>query len=397
MIGAAEFVLRDQFDLVREKVEQYSADGQRVLLLAHSGEPFGGKELPQNLVPQALILLSDKIREQAPQTLEYFADQGVDLKVISGDNAITVSHIARRAGLKSADRYIDASTLQSEEELQEAAEKYTVFGRVTPQQKLSLVKALKAKGRTVAMTGDGVNDVLALKEADCSVAMASGSDAARTVSQLVLLDSNFASMPMVVREGRRAINNLQRSASLFLVKAFFSAVIAVFFIFVNCDYPFQPIQFTLINTFTIGIPSFILALEPNKERIRGSFMANIVKKSLPGSVTMILNVFLLVPISLYMGFSTDQLATMGIILTGMTGLLILLRVSSPLNLLRGVLFYAMVTGFVGAMILLPGLFSLVPVSAPMLLVLLPMSAFTICVMTVMFHLVDHILMRRVEG
>ncbi len=397
VIGAAEFVLRDQFDLVREKVEQYSADGQRVLLLAHSGEPFGGKELPQNLVPQALILLSDKIREQAPQTLEYFADQGVDLKVISGDNAITVSNIARRAGLKSADRYIDASTLQSEEELQEAAEKYTVFGRVTPQQKLSLVKALKAKGRTVAMTGDGVNDVLALKEADCSVAMASGSDAARTVSQLVLLDSNFASMPMVVREGRRAINNLQRSASLFLVKAFFSAVIAVFFIFVNCDYPFQPIQFTLINTFTIGIPSFILALEPNKERIRGSFMANIVKKSLPGSVTMILNIFLLVPISLYMGFSTDQLATMGIILTGMTGLLILLRVSSPLNLLRGVLFYAMVTGFVGAMILLPGLFSLVPVSAPMLLVLLPMSAFTICVMTVMFHLVDHILMRRVEG
>lgn len=397
VLGAAEFVLRDQFELVREQVEQYSQGGQRVLLLAHSGSPFGDKELPPNLIPQALVLLSDKIREQAPQTLEYFADQGVDLKVISGDNAITVSNIARRAGLKNADQYVDASTLQTEEQIQEAARKYTVFGRVTPQQKLSLVKALKSDGHTVAMTGDGVNDVLALKEADCSIAMASGSDAARTVSQLVLLDSNFASMPMVVREGRRSINNLQRSASLFLVKAFFSAVIAVFFIFVNCDYPFQPIQFTLINAFTIGIPSFILALEPNKERIRGSFMGNIVKKSLPGSFTMILNIFLLVPISMYMGFSSDQLSTMGVILTGVTGLLILLRVSSPFNLLRGTLFYAMVTGFIGSMVFFPDLFSLVSISAPMLLVLLPMLAFTICVMTVMFHLVDRILLRKVEG
>ena len=221
VMGAGEFILGEGFSAIREQVEGYSQQGQRVLLLAQSQEDFDGQTLPGQLKLLGLVLISDKIRREAPRTLRYFADQGVDLKVISGDNAVTVANIARKAGLEHADKYVDATTLRTEEDIRRAVNEYSVFGRVTPQQKLSFVKALKAQGHTVAMTGDGVNDVLALKEADCSIAMASGSDAARTVSSLVLLDSNFASMPVVVQEGRRSINNLQRSSSLFLAKDHF--------------------------------------------------------------------------------------------------------------------------------------------------------------------------------
>ena len=353
VIGAAEFVMRDRFEPLREKVEQYSSQGQRVLLLAYSQNPFQDKGLPKELSPLALLLLSDKIRDNARETLEYFADQGVEIKVISGDNAVTVANIAKRAGLQNADRFVDATNLKTYEDIQKAVEEYTVFGRVTPQQKLDLVKALKEQKHTVAMTGDGVNDVLALKESDCSIAMASGSDAARAVSQLVLLDSNFASMPRIVQEGRRSINNLQRSSSLFLVKSIFSTIIAVCFIFLQCDYPFQPIQFTLINTFTIGIPSFILALEPNKDRIRGKFLVNIIRKSLPGALTMITNILLLVAVSLFLHLPNEQISTLAVILTGFTGLLTLLKVCVPFNLLRSALYTLMVVGFIMAMLFFP--------------------------------------------
>jgi len=396
VIGAAEFVLKDKFEQIQPQVEHYSARGQRVLLLAFSPEPFQGKEVPQEITPLALLILSDKIRPQAKQTLEYFADQGVDVKVISGDNAVTVANIAKKAGLKKADNYVDATTLKDYSDIKRAAAKYTVFGRVTPQQKLDLVKALKEDNHTVAMTGDGVNDVLALKESDCSIAMASGSDAARTVSQLVLLDSNFASMPMVVREGRRSINNLQRSASLFLVKAFFSTMIAVFFIFLQCDYPFQPIQFTLINTFTIGIPSFILALEPNKERIKGKFIINVMKKSLPGAFTMVFNILLLVAISLFMGFANEQISTLAVIITGYTGLLILLKVCTPFNAMHAALFFTMLVGFMIAILFFQPLFSLVPITIPMFLILIPMLAFTTCMMIVILHLIQKVIMKRVD-
>ena len=241
VVGAEQFVLKKGLEPFRGQIDEAASKGQRVLVLAASRERFRGQELPRGLEPVALLFVSDTIRENAEKTLSYFVEQGVDLKVISGDNARTVACIARRVGLPGADRYVDATTLHSVEEVQEAAKKYTVFGRVTPQQKLQLVQGLKAEGHTVAMTGDGVNDVLALKESDCSIAMASGSDAARTVSQLVLLDSNFASMPHIVAEGRRSINNLQRSASLFLVKTFFSAILAVIFIFLHATYPFEPI------------------------------------------------------------------------------------------------------------------------------------------------------------
>ena len=282
IFGATEFILKDSSPY-QEIIKEHSEKGQRVLMLAHSPHQIQDKELPAEIHPMAFLFISDKIRAEAPDTLAYFAEQGVDIKIISGDNAITVANIAKKAGLKTAEQYVDATTLQTPEEIKEAAQKYSVFGRVTPQQKLDLVKALKEQGHTVAMTGDGVNDVLALKESDCSIAMASGSDAARTVSQLVLLDSNFASMPKILKEGRRSINNLQRSSSLFLTKTIFSTINAILFIFLHFDYPFQPIQLTLISALTIGAPSLILALEPNKERIKGKYIVNVIRKSIPGA------------------------------------------------------------------------------------------------------------------
>ena len=371
ILGAAEFVLRDRFPLVQEAVERCSADGSRVLLLAHSGQPFCGKELPPAPQPLGLVLMSDKIRESAPETLRYFADQGVTLKVISGDNAATAASIARRAGLPDADRCVDASSM-TEEELRAKAEDYAVFGRVTPDQKLALVQALQANGHTVAMTGDGANDVMALRESDCSVAMAQGSDAARSVANLVLLDSNFASMPRVVREGRRSINNLQRSASLFLVKSMFSAVIAVLFLFLTAAYPFEPIQFTLINAVTIGIPSFLLALEPNKDRIRGHFISNVLRQALPGSAAMICGIVLLLPVSALLGFDQRQLSTMAVCQTAFAGFLTLIRISLPYNVPRAILSAAMVGGFTVAVVCFRDLFSLTVFTVPMAAALPPL-------------------------
>lgn len=388
ILGAPEILLQDRFPEIRQQSDVYSATGQRVVLLADSCEQFQNKELPAEVTPLALLVFSDKIRPEAPQTLRYFAEQGVNLKVISGDNPITVANIAKKAGMEHTDRYIDASSLKTPEELEAAAERYTIFGRVTPQQKLDLVKILKKAKHTVAMTGDGVNDVLALKEADCSIAMASGSEAARTVSQLVLLDSNFASLPKVVHEGRRSINNLQRSASLFLVKAFFSAIIAVFFILSAYSYPLQPIQFTLINLFTIGVPSFILALEPNKERMQGKFIVNIIRKSLPGMLAMSLSIMLLMPVCDYFSLAPEQVSTIAVVLIGSTGLMNLVRVCFPFNTLRKVLFGTMSSGFFLAMPLLHDLFSLVPLTLQMLIPIVVMMLFSACVITIMHHIVE---------
>lgn len=278
VIGAPEFVLKEDYEIYKDIIEQYSKD-YRVIVIAHSKENFNEKDLPNNLKLLGLVLISDIIRKEANKTLKYFKDQGVDIKIISGDNPITVSKIAKRAGVENSENYIDMQTVETKEQLREVVGKYTIFGRVTPVQKKELVQALKENGHTVAMTGDGVNDVLALKEADCSIAVASGSDATRSVSQLVLLDSNFASMPKIVLEGRRTINNIQRSASLFLVKTIYASILAIVFLIVNMPYPFMPIQLTLISMVTIGIPSFILALEPNKEKIQGKFLKNVISNA----------------------------------------------------------------------------------------------------------------------
>ena len=238
-------------------------------------------KLPSNIEIVGYILISDVIRKNSKEILEYFDKQGVAIKLISGDNPITVSNIAKKAGVKDYENYIDARTFKTIEELREAATRYTIFGRVTPEQKKEIILALKEEKHTVAMTGDGVNDVLALKNADCSISVANGSDAARNVSQLVLMDSDFKSMPNIVDEGRRTINNIQRSATLFLVKTIYATILAVLFVFINMPYPFIPIQLTLINLVVTGIPSVILALEPNKERIKGKFIINVIQRALP--------------------------------------------------------------------------------------------------------------------
>ncbi len=393
LMGAGEFILKDNFEPIRAQVEEYAKRGQRVLLLAHSDRELNEKELPADVSPLALILLSDRIRENARATLEYFSDQGVDIKVISGDNAITVSNIAEKAGLWDADNYVDATTLTNDEQLKDAVQKYSVFGRVTPQQKHDMIKALKELKHTVAMTGDGVNDVLALKESDCSIAMASGSDASRTVSQVVLLDSDFASMPRIVNEGRRAINNLQRSAALFLVKAIFSTIIGVLFIFLTTGYPFQPIQFTLINAVTIGIPSFVLALEPNRERVRGKFIVNVIKKAIPGALTMVFNVLVLVAVSEFLRFTPEQISTLAVIITGYTGLLTLFRICMPFNAKNTVLFSLMVIIFTVALTTFQSFFAVVYLTLPMVFILVPMMILATCLMAVILHIIERLSLR----
>lgn len=344
IMGAAEFILEEvPYDL-KKMLDSYSRN-YRSIVIAHSKHKFRGNELPYEIEIIGIVLLNDKIRAEAPKTLRYFADQNVTVKVISGDNPITVSDVARRAHVKNYDQYIDATTLKTDADIENAIENYTVFGRVTPAQKKKFVVALKNQGHTVAMTGDGVNDVLALKEADCSIAMAAGSDAARSVSQLVLLDSNFASMPKVVAEGRRSINNIQRSSILFIVKTIFSTILAFLFLFINVKYPFQPIQLTLVNAFTIGIPSFILALEPNKDRIRGRFFYNIMKNSIPAGLTTVIGVILCIIAMNVFSLSYDQYSTVTVCLTAAIAFMILFRVSIPFNKLRIVLFVVMVSGF----------------------------------------------------
>ena len=362
ILGAPSFVLPPQeFEKHRPECEKYAAAGQRVLILAHSLEPLPEKALPENLTPAALIIISDEIRESAPATLKYFQEQGVTLKVISGDDPVTVSNVAKKAGLPGAERFADVAAL-TDEELTEAAEKYAVFGRVTPARKLQLVQALKSAGHKVAMTGDGVNDVLALREADCSVAMQSGSDAARCVSQIVLLDSDFSSMPLAVQEGRRCINNIQRSASLFLVKTIFSFLMAVLFLFVPSAYPFQPIQLTLISSLFIGAPSFLLALEPNHNRVEGSFIANVLKKALPGGLTVVMGISALLIFQSIFAIPHERLSVMSVFLTAAVCYGVLCGVCRPYKKWHTAMLVVIPAAFCGACFLFSELFYIVALS-----------------------------------
>lgn len=322
VIGAPEFVLKERIQEYEEQLKFYT-ENYRVMVLAYSKEDFENRELPNNREVIGFIGIIDKVRKEAKDILCYFKEQGVAIKVISGDNPVTVSKIAKLTGVEGYENYVDMSKILQEEEVKKVATKYTVFGRVSPMQKKWLVQALKEAGKTVAMTGDGVNDVLALKEADCSIAMANGSDASKSVSQLVLLDSNFASMPKVVAEGRKTINNITRSASLFLVKTIYSSVLAVMFILMGAEYPFMPIQLSLISTVTIGFPSFFLALEPNKERIKGEFLKNVIAKALPTALTVIIGVFALA-IGHKAGRVPDHIySTLCVVVTAFAGILLL--------------------------------------------------------------------------
>lgn len=358
VLGAPEFVLRGDYENYKEQIENYSSEGYRVLVFGiYDGVPEG-KELTEKVTPLGLIFLSNPIRKEAPETFRYFASQGVDIKVISGDNPVTVSQVALQAGIANAESFIDASTLHTEEEIQDAVLRYTVFGRVTPNQKRQFVQALKKAGCTVAMTGDGVNDVLALKDADCSVAMASGSDAAAQASQLVLLESNFACMPSVVMEGRRVVNNIERSASLFLVKNIFSFLLSLFSVCFMINYPLEPSQISLISMFTIGIPAFFLALQPNKSIIKGHFLANVLIKALPAGITDFLVVGALVVFGQVFEVNSTDISTACTMLLAIVGFMILYNISRPMNTLRWCVWGGCMVGLIGCSIYLGDLFAI---------------------------------------
>ena len=358
LMGAAQFLFPEDNEELTEKCQAYAEEGLRVLVLAHSSQNAEGTELPEGLEPLALMLLTDVIREDAPDTLAFFDSQEVDLKVISGDDPVTVAAIARRAGLKNADSYVDATTLTTEEELQDAVAQYSVFGRVTPQQKKAMVQALQSQGHTVAMPGDGVNDVLALKEADCSIAMAQGSAAAKNIANVVLLDSNFASMPHIVNQGRRVVNNIRTAASMFLIKTMFSVMLSLLTIFFGNAYPFEPIQMSLISACAVGIPTFLLAQENNYEKIDHTFLRHVFINAFPAAITITFCVFAVMLVCQNVYHSMAMLNTACVLVTGWNYMAALKTVYAPLNTYRKVIIYGMQFIFFAAAVIFQKLLSL---------------------------------------
>lgn len=352
--GAPEFILKTKNVEIEKLVKQYASKGFRVLLLAKCDGGIEKDKISNKVTPVALIIIEDRIREHAGETIEWFKQNGVAIKIISGDNPLTVSEVSKRVGVENAENYISLEGL-SEQQVIDAAEKYSVFGRVSPEQKYILVKALKSKGHKVAMTGDGVNDILALKEADCSIAMASGSEATRNVSHLVLLDSNFNSMPSVVAEGRRVVNNIQKSSSLYLMKTLFTIMITILCLIFSIKYPFSTNQILLLEWCVIGFPSFCLALQPNTEKIKGRFLVNLIAKSLPGALIFVVNVVACYIFTQLTG-SSAQFATMGSLVLTFSGLLVLYNVCKPIDVFRGILVASMIVMSILMIALIPGSF-----------------------------------------
>lgn len=331
VLGAPEFIIKTGFNNLKDDISQYTTKGYRVIVLAKAESLTRDGVIDGEILPLGFVVLANEIRDNAVETFTYFKEQGVAIKVISGDNPVTVSEVARQAGIENAEKYVDASTLTDNMMISEAIAKYTVFGRVTPKQKQQFVKALKMQGHTVAMTGDGVNDILALKDADCSVAMASGSEATAQAAQIVLLDSDFSRMPEIVLEGRRVVNNVQRSASLFLVKNIFSLLLTIFSTVLMISYPLMPSQVSLISMFTIGIPGFLLALEPNKSRIKGHFLGNVLLKALPAGLTDFFAVSALVICGHVFNIPSTDIATASTLLIAVVGFMIMIKISHPFN------------------------------------------------------------------
>ena len=358
VLGAPEFVLKENYGDYAEEITEHASTGARVLVFGTYDGEIDGKPLDHAITPLGSVLLANPIREAAKETFEYFAEQGVEVKVISGDNPVTVSNVARQAGIKNAEKYVDASELDNESDLRKAVLRNTVFGRVTPNQKRKFVRILKEAGHTVAMTGDGVNDVLALKDADCSIAMASGSDAAAQASQLVLLESDFSCMPQVVLEGRRVVNNIQRSASLFLVKNIFSFLLSVISVVFMFTYPLEPSQISLISMFTIGVPAFFLALEPNKNIIKGHFLTNVFLKALPAALTDALAVGALVIFGRTFGVDSTDISTAATMLLAIVGFMILYKISAPMNKIRAAILGGCIAGLLFCSIFLKDLFAI---------------------------------------
>ncbi len=392
ILGAAEFVFSDKekYKEVFDAIEQI-AETVRIVVLAVTDNPLSESQLPVGLKPMALVLIKDTLRENVNQTVNYFREQGVTLKVISGDSVHTVRNIALETGIEGADKAINMTEIHTDEELEKAAETYNIFGRVTPAQKKKLVLALKKHGHTVAMTGDGVNDVLALKEADCSIAMASGSEAARNVSRLVLVDNDFGSMPEVVAEGRRTINNIERSSSLYLVKTIYSILLSLIFTFFALQYPFEPIQLTLIGGLTIGFPSFVLALQPNKNIVRGNFTKNIIARALPAALCVVINVLAAAILSVTLQMPHAEVSTIAVYVTSLTCFLLVLRLSIPINALRAAMLVVSLSGLSLAFVFCGKLFNLIFLSPMAILTLCIMACCTLVIFNVFYNVADKII------
>lgn len=390
LLGAPEVVLGESFEEYREKVEEQSEKGYRVLVFATYEGEADGTALTEETKPLAIVTLSNPIRRNARETFAYFARQGVEIKVISGDNPVTASKVAVEAGIENAGDYVDARTLKDEAQVAKAALQYTVFGRVTPKQKRMLVNALKRAGKTVAMTGDGVNDVLALKDADCSVAMASGSDVASQASQLVLLESDFSRMPSVVGEGRQVVNNIERSASLFLVKNIFSFLLAVISLVFAITYPLRPAQVSFVAMFTIGTPAFLLAMEPNRRIIKGHFLTNVLLKALPAGLTDVIMVGMLMLFGIVFGVSSEEISVTATLLLAIVGLQILFQLSKPMNTFRWVVWCGMLVGLLISAIFAGGWFGLEEITLKSVLLLIVFAVATLPVFTQLVKIVEKI-------
>lgn len=370
LVGAPEFILGSRFEEIRDQAEPWVKTGYRVLLAAqYDGDPQPGALEEEKIQPLALIPIANRIRPEAPDTFRYFAAQGVSIRVISGDNPETVSDVARRAGIEGAEKYVDARTLETQEDILHAAENYVVFGRVTPEMKKALVLALKKLGHTVAMTGDGVNDVLAMKQSDCGIAMASGAQAASQVARLVLLDSDFSAMPGIVGEGRRVINNIQRAATLFLVKNIFSLGLSLLSLFTNWPYPLVPVHLSVISSLTIGVPSFFLAMEPNYERVTGRFLPGVLRRAFPGGLTNIFVVLMAQAYGAVFGLPQEQLSAVCAAILSIVGLLVLYQVCKPFDFFRRIIWFAMGVCLVLCFTALGGFFSLEIWSGSVILVM----------------------------
>ncbi len=371
IMGAPEFVLGSKLNSYEKQIDKYNDN--RVLVLVSFKDKINNNKIPDNVDVLGLILINDKIRSSAIGTLKYFMDNDVELKIISGDSTSTVSSVAKRVGI-DIKGVCDAREINKYTDINDLVEHTTIFGRVKPDQKKMIIAALKNNNHTVAMTGDGVNDVLALKEADCGVVMASGSDAARNVADLVLLDSNFNSMPMIVKEGRRTINNVERSATLFLSKTIYASLLALIFLFIPYAYPFIPIQMSLISGITIGFPAFVLALEPNNDRASGKFLAKVISKAIPSGITTVINIILVVLLGNLFKLPSSQISTMAVILTGYTALLLIYRISKPLNTLRKSLLIILSSIFILTLLVPIGreVYSLSFLTPTSLLLLLPL-------------------------
>ncbi|MBE5780973.1 MAG: HAD family hydrolase [Clostridiales bacterium] len=388
IIGAPDVLSRGRTFTLPDEIKAAEESGARVVLMAGCSGTVKG-ELPQTITPMAALLLMDPIRTDAREILDFFRAQDVQLKIISGDNPATVAAIAQKAGLKDCS-YVDASTLKDDEALADAMERFSVFGRVTPQQKQKMVAALQSRSHTVAMMGDGVNDVLALKDADCSIAMAAGSDAAKQISQLVLLDNNFSALPQVVMEGRRVINNITSTASLYLVKTIFSFLLSFLALFFGMPYPFIPIQLSLITTMTEGIPSFFLTFEPNHNRVKKSFLSQVLMGAMPTALTITLAIVLLDVLTPNLGFTPTELSTLIVYITGFVWIQLLLKVCWPLTPMRLILWIAMTVGLFGACLIVPGLLGITYLSAKTLPTFILMGALSIPVTMLIRKAMVHI-------